>query len=329
MKNKNPLISVIVPIYNVEKYLCKCIDSIISQTYNNIEIVLVDDGSTDNSGEMADDYARKDRRIIVIHKENGGLSSARNEGIKRSKGEWLAFVDSDDYIDDNFINSLYNAVCNNNADMATCNLRPFSNDGLHLKKTPHFPHGCLSGTDAVNDMLKNRRPAYIWLSLYRRNLFAKNNISFPDGRNYEDISTKIKLLYSANKVVFIDKNLYYYLMRRDSITGEKFTPKRYDDYMFAINDARECLSKMNRGKGAKYIEYFVLYSLFTLLNYIARDNCKKTDNKRYWKQIRKDIKTAYRKAEFPSLKKKIMYALMIILSSNYAVYSKLYLRLRK
>ena len=110
-------ISVIVPVYNVEKYLTKCVDSIMNQTYKDLEIILVDDGSTDNSGKICDEYVKKDKRFKVIHKKNGGLSDARNVGIKNSTGEYLSFIDSDDYIDNDMIECLYNACIKNNADI--------------------------------------------------------------------------------------------------------------------------------------------------------------------------------------------------------------------
>ena len=116
--SKNPLISIIVPVYNVEEYLDKCVESIVNQTYKNIEVILVDDGSPDNCPKMCDDWAKKDKRIKVIHKKNGGLSDARNKGIDESKGEYLSFVDSDDYITDNYVELLYNIISKEHADIS-------------------------------------------------------------------------------------------------------------------------------------------------------------------------------------------------------------------
>lgn len=266
-----PLISVIVPIYNVRQYLDKCITSILNQSYCNLEIVLVDDGSTDGSGEIADDYKKKhkDRIIKVIHKTNGGLSSARNEGIKHSKGEWLVFVDSDDYVDRGFVNDLYKLTKKKDVDIATCSFESFSNDDSILKKSPSWPTNIISGHEAVNDMLKNKRPAYICLNIFRADLFRKNNIEFPDGREYEDVATKIQLLYFAKKVAFTNKKNYEYLIRAESITGKKFSETRYKDLLFAVNSVKKFLAEHSFEYRCEYLEYFEFYSLFTLLNYIA------------------------------------------------------------
>ncbi len=117
---KEPLVSIIIPIYNVEKHLKKCLDSVLSQTYRNIEIILIDDGSTDNSGYIADEYSRHNDNISVIHTNNGGLSRARNIGIKSASGQWISFIDSDDYVSRDFISKLLNLAINNDADIATC-----------------------------------------------------------------------------------------------------------------------------------------------------------------------------------------------------------------
>ena len=327
MKNNPPLISVIVPVYNVEQYLDRCINSILNQVYANIEIILVDDGSTDNSGKIADKYCDNDDRIRVIHKENGGLSSVRNEGVKYAHGDWIAFVDSDDYLKKQYLSILYNIAIKNNADIATCSFESFSDDGLILKKSPSWPKTTLSGEEAVEDMLKNRRPAYAWLNLIKKELFLDNGIAFPVSKEFEDIATKIKLLCCAKKVAYTDEKLYMYLIRKDSITGKKFSNKHYRDYVAAIEDAKKYLIDHEKSK-SKYLEYFELSSLFTLMNYIAKDknNAKMIDE--YWKEIRKRAKRIYHKTSFPSVKKKALYTALICLSYNARLYSCFYRKVK-
>ena len=280
----SPLVSVIVPVYNVEKYLEKCLDSITRQTYENLEIILVDDGSTDDSGRMIDEYKKgtKDKRIRIIHKKNGGLSSARNAGLELMKGEWVVFVDSDDYISRDFVETLYNLAIKNNAEIATCSFESFSDDGSILKKSPSWPNGAMSGTEAINDMFANKRPAYIWLSMFRAELFVKNDILFPEGREFEDIATRVKLLYFAKKVAFSNKRLYSYLIRGGSITGKKFSKTRYDDFLAALNDVETFLYGIQNEMLLKYLDYFKFYSLFTLLNYLARERATTDSTKKYW-----------------------------------------------
>ena len=322
----SPLVSVIVPVYNVEKYLEKCLDSITRQTYENLEIILVDDGSTDDSGRMIDEYKKgtKDKRIRIIHKKNGGLSSARNAGLELMKGEWVVFVDSDDYISRDFVETLYNLAIKNNAEIATCSFESFSDDGSILKKSPSWPNGVMSGTEAINDMFANKRPAYICLSMFRAELFVKNDILFPEGREFEDIATRVKLLYFAKKVAFSNKRLYSYLIRGGSITGKKFSKTRYDDFLMALNDVEDFLRGAHNKMLLKYLDYFNFYSLFTLLNYLAKEQTITENTKKYWGDIRGRLKRIYKVTVFPSIKARILYRVALLLSANRKLYSLLY-----
>ncbi len=322
MKNA-PLVSIIVPVHNVRDYLDVCVKSLLDQTYKNLEIILVDDGSTDGSEKIADKYSKKYKYISVIHKKNGGLSSARNAGVKSANGEWLMFVDSDDYVKNNYVSELVKLVLKNEADIATCSFEPFTDDGSMLKKVPTWPNKILSGEDAVNDMLKNKRPAYIWLNIFSAKLFKKNKIEFPDGHDYEDIATKIKLLYYARKVAFTNDKLYFYLIRKNGITGKDFTEKRCKDFLKAINDSRKFLKK------SEYLDYFEYYSLVTLLNYLARENNLSLGVKKYWAEVRSKLKTLYGRTKFPNLKIKIFYGSALVISSNRIVYSRLYRGIKK
>lgn len=327
MNKKQPLISVIIPIYNVEKYLHRCINSVIAQNYNNLEIILVDDGSKDSSGKIADTYAKNHKNIRVIHKENGGLSSARNIAIKQSRGDWLAFIDSDDYVAEDFISELISLAIKNDSDIATCSFESFSDDGSVLKKSPSWPEKTLSGIEAVDDAFKNKRQSYITLNIFKKELFLKNNIKFPEGRYYEDLATKTKLLYCAKKVSYTNKKLYFYLIRKTSITGSLFSEARYNDFTSALNDTESFLLQKN----AKplFLNYFKLYSLFTLLNYLAREKQSCINAKRYWKEIRDQLKKIYKVTTFPNAKKKILYKILLTLSLNKTLYSSLYRKAKK
>lgn len=329
MNKKKPLVSIIVPVYNVESYLERCIESVIGQTYKNIEILIIDDGSSDRSGAIADKYAKKDKRITVIHKKNGGLSSARNKGIAESSGEYLLFVDSDDYIKSNYCEKLLSLAIDNNAEMATCNFQPFSLDGSHLKTVRQWPEGVLSGESAVLDMYIKKSPAYIVLNIFKKSLFIKNGLLFPEGHEYEDISTKIKALYLTDKVAFTNERLYYYLIRNDSITGKEFSRTKYDDYDYAIKDIDSFTSRLRKNKYEKEFSYFQLGLKVNLLNHIAKSKRRNLDSDKYWRVIRKDIRALYKKAAFPSAKARIIYKIVIILSASRAVYSALYRRAKK
>ncbi len=318
-----PLISIIVPVYNVEAYLRECIESILAQTYQNLEIILINDGSTDQSENILNDYAKRFKNIKAIHQKHGGVSSARNTGIKHASGEWISFVDPDDYAKNNFVETLYEIAIKNKADISTCSFTSFSEEKSILKNPPIWPAKPLSGHNAINESMKHKRPAYLPLNLFRASLFRNGSISFPVGQEYEDIAAKIKLLYYAKKVAFTNQKLYMYRIRKDSITGKKFSASRYRDFTDALRDVREFLEKSTDQAKFIYLNYFEFYSMVTLLNYLAREK-KTPDTKKYWREIRKKLISVYRKTTFPSTKTKVIYTLIMILSASRPFYSSLY-----
>ena len=221
-----PKISIIVPVYNVEKYLERCIDSILNQTFKDIEIILIDDGSTDKSGLICDMYAKKDERIIVIHKVNGGQSEARNLGIEMAKGEFIGFVDGDDEIESDMYDVLYNIVIENNADISTGRTLLIK-DGNELKQELTNKIRIYSNKEAIEVTYNGGLSGYSPCNkLYKHSLFEKNK--FPKGRIYEDASVLYKLYMNSKKIVFIDKYIYTYIRREGSTTNSPFSEKRFD-----------------------------------------------------------------------------------------------------
>ncbi len=224
------LVSVIVPIYNVEEYLPKCVDSIIAQKYTNLEILLIDDGSPDRSGEIADSYAEKDKRIHVIHKKNGGLSDARNAGIDVALGDYLVFIDSDDYVHSEMISRMMEAVKNTSSDMAVCAVKSVKENEM---LTSDSEIGNYEIT--VIERMEKRTEYFFekhcvefnvaWNKLYPARFFKK--IRYPFGKIHEDEFTTWKILEMAERVVYIGEPLYFYVQRETSIMGEKFSMKRF------------------------------------------------------------------------------------------------------
>ena len=238
------LISVVIPIYNVEKYLNKCIESIINQSYSNLEIILIDDGSKDTSGIMCDSYVLKDNRIKVIHKENGGLSDARNVGIEKEKGEYIVFIDSDDWIDEKMIEILYNVIKKNNSDISICDYFLAYSEEIQTQKED-IEIINLSNIEALKKIYdKDLGVCMIvaWNKLYKRNLF-KDDIRYPYGKIHEDEFTTYKLLYKAEKISYTNQKMYYYRQRENSITSS-FNKKRLD-----------CLEAFD--ERTKYMKYIV------------------------------------------------------------------------
>ena len=226
----NDLISIIVPIYGVEDYLRRCVDSLVGQTYSNLEILLVDDGSPDNCGKICDEYANIDSRIKVIHKPNGGLSDARNAGIDVAKGEYFLFVDSDDYINSNMVSVLYESIIKNSADVAVCRYKSVMDDeAIDINAVEDYSDSfVLTDDEFLSNPIYNgeKRTEFIvaWNKLYARKLFE--NVRYPKGKVHEDEFTTYKLLYASKKTVYVPHVLYYYVQRGDSIMSAGIAKKR-------------------------------------------------------------------------------------------------------
>lgn len=211
----NNLISVIIPVYNIKEYLERCVNSIISQTFKNLEIILVDDGSTDGSDELCDKMAIKDSRIVVYHKKNGGLSDARNYGIERAKGKYISFVDSDDWIASNMLEDLYNAILKYDVKLAICETT-FAYNNYNYSPTVSGDTFLLDKIPAYKLLLKNRRfRTNAWNKLYLAELWS--DLRFPKGRKYEDVFIMHKIYDMCEKIAYVDKALYYYFQRSNSI----------------------------------------------------------------------------------------------------------------
>lgn len=221
------LISIIVPVYNVENYIKECIDSIINQSYKNIEIILVDDGSTDNSGSLCEEFSFIDSRIITLHKENGGLSDARNYGIKHSNGEYIMFVDSDDVIDKDIVKVLYNLIHKDKAiDISGCGLKRF-NDGHSPKFMHRDKYSILDREDSLKEFLYQKKISTSSCGkLYRRSVME--NIFFIKNQRFEDNEFVFRVLLNADKVAVSESELYAYRYRQNSITTSSFDEKDFD-----------------------------------------------------------------------------------------------------
>lgn len=225
--SSRPFFSVIVPVYNVAEYLPKCIDSILAQTNSHFEIILVDDGSVDESGKICDEYAQKDSRIKVIHKVNGGLSDARNTGIEVACGEYITFVDSDDVVNIVFLDVLYSLIKGNNANIASVEFKSFYDDSqLDLSHCHDGKTIRMSGESAIENFLYQRQlDSSVCNKAYRRDVIG--DLRFPVGTLYEDLALNYKLFERAKSVIHRKVPLYCYRLRNESITGN-FSFRRVD-----------------------------------------------------------------------------------------------------
>lgn len=224
---KEPLISIIVPVYKVEKYLDRCIESIVKQTYQNLEIVLIDDGSPDLCPEICDEWAKRDSRIQVIHKKNGGLSDARNIGMSFAKGEFVGFVDSDDWVNSEMYSKLMSAILQDNSDIAACAVKMVWENTSNEKLLTTTINCVLDRHEAQLELLleaKLKQP--VWYKLYRKSIIC--DISFEINKYHEDVFWSYQAIGNARRVSIIDYVGYCYLQRTDSIMGEGYSLKRLD-----------------------------------------------------------------------------------------------------
>lgn len=221
-------VSIVVPIYKVESYLENCIKSLINQTYQNIEIILVDDGSPDKCPLICDSWKKKDKRIKVIHKQNGGLSDARNCGIDNASGNYICFVDSDDYVERTYVEYLLTANKQNKTNIAQCGIKNVDENGKLLSSIGYDLDTVISGKKMILQQFTGHdiENTVVWNRLYGINLFKK--LRFPFGKNHEDEYITYKLLYNESRISIIDSTLYCYRQTNNSIMRSTFNLKRLD-----------------------------------------------------------------------------------------------------
>ena len=259
----NCLISVIIPVFNVEEYLHHCVMSVINQKYKNLEIILVDDGSTDNSPAICDELATTDSRIKVIHKNNGGLSSARNKGLDISTGKYIAFVDSDDYVHPEYISRMYNLITKENAGIVACGFRKtFKNkESFKYPKINSKGYEVLDYREALEELVGLNSVTYVlsWNKLYKRGVFE--GIRFPEGKISEDFYVSFKVLHQGAKTIVTKDQLYYYFLRKGSIINRRDNISDYN--IEALDEFDEYTEKLGLDLKAK--------SLFIRMNSVMED----------------------------------------------------------
>lgn len=294
---KNDLISVIVTIYNIEEYIEECIDSIINQTYKNLEIILIDDGSTDNSGKKCDEFAKKDNRIKVIHKKNGGVSDARNVGIDIARGAYIQFIDGDDYIEKDMIEFLYYNIQKYSADISICSNYIFDEEECIDKgQNKLYIYDRL---EAIKETLIDEKIcSYLWNKLFKADLMK--DIRFPKNRLFEDLLVFPKLVERASKIVLDDVAKYYYRQRTGSILHKQSKELR----LAYINAALEVIEYLKLKAPELEVYFAYNYAHITIktfndiglfhmrdmlnekmINELYTNTCKIFENKEYEKAI--------------------------------------------
>jgi len=307
-----PVLSVIVPIYNVEQYLTKCLESIVNQTYKNLEIILVDDGSNDNSPAICDEYAEKDSRVKVIHKVNGGLSDARNVGIQHSSGKYIAFIDSDDWIDANWCKVLIGNLVQEQADISVSGIISESN-GICKCLTSEYGNQVFSET-GIEMMSRYFQTAWVaWDKIYKAELF--DGIRFPVGEINEDEAIVLQLLEKCSKVVYTNEVFYHYIHRPSSITTSSFSPKKFAWYRHCRDNLawiREHHPELTEAAAARY-RGAILYSLTEIA---LSDTAYTEEQQDLLKELKKE-KKLFSAIPFDAVTEKIRYTMLAYLPFSF------------
>lgn len=313
-------VTVVLPIYNVEKYLDRCINSVINQTFKNLEIILVNDGSTDNCLKICEKYKNIDDRIIIINQRNKGLSAARNSGIIKATSKYICFIDSDDYIEKDMIEYLYNGMKKYNSQITCCGFTNIYENGIKEKITRPKKDFVYTREKALDiHLISGYIDVVAWNKLYDIELFK--NVKYPEGLLYEDMLTTYKLIYNANKVVLLPESKYYYCKRSSSIGGANFSEKTLklieacdEVYNFTTQKYKRC----------KFIKLAQVQWYIVVLNKMLISNWNQSE---FYKQIKRMI---FNILGLIIITKKIKFIrkfqMILIALFPVKIYRKLYLR---
>ncbi len=284
-------ISVIVPVYKVEDFLPRCVDSILNQTFSDFELLLVDDGSPDSCPTICENYAEKDSRIHVIHQPNQGLSAARNTGIdwvfENSDSQWLSFIDSDDWIHPKFLETMYNGAAELGLPIASCGWQRFEADSTEIQSEDFSVHAISPEADYKNRSNDYDVDSYAWRFLYHRDLFKE--IRYPVGKHWEDLFTTYRVLFQCEAVAHTDAVLYYYFARPDSIARAPWNPKKLN-MVEALMDNLHFFANSQWPELYKRIIYCCQVTIERHLNRVESSSLSQEEKNRYTEWLLEQLK---------------------------------------
>lgn len=292
-------VSIIIPVYNVQEYLSECLDSVINQTIENTEIIVVNDGSTDNSPQILAEYKTKFPELIIINQENRGISETRNQGLNAATGEYIAFVDSDDCIEDCMFERMYGVIKREKADIVICNYILYNeksqkqNSGKYIIEGDS-EEGCIERTKSLERFLTNDIKAYVWNKLVKRELFTENKISFPDFKVCEDTPVVFLLFAHSKKIFSMNEPLYYYRQREDSLT-KTYSIKSMEDMLkgcYIMRDHIE-VDKVHAERLIPCYRAYMIKTLWAIHNKYFLQLCETRDKSNYSefrKLVAKDVR---------------------------------------
>lgn len=277
------LISIIIPVYNAEKYIRKSLDSVLGQTYRKLEVILVNDGSTDQSGAICNEYAQKDSRVVVLHKENGGVSSARNAGLKRAKGNYIGFIDPDDWIDPYMFEELYQLIINHNTDISACGYVIEDINGNILKQTAHSEVREFNRVATFNNILDPTSfQGYVWNKLFSAELIKKESLAFDEDIHFgEDLLFCCENFLRNQKLIYDPSPRYHYIYHDHNTTKAKFSPKKLT--LLQALEKIISLVRNQEGLNANKFKNFYIYTTIDLLMHSIKE-------KKSTRELRKKLK---------------------------------------
>ena len=325
---KNELITVIVPVYNVENYLNECIDSIINQTYTNLEILLVNDGSQDSSGKICDEYKGKDSRIKVMHKTNGGLSDARNFGLELAKGSYVTFIDSDDFIEKDCIEYLYNLITKYDSKISVCAYSILLDNGKKIDSGENYSEEKLSKELALERMLDEKGfTVSACAKLYKTELFE--NVKYPVEKLCEDNGTTYKLFDQVDYIVYGNISKYNYRKRKNSIMTREFSEDKLD--MIELTDEMCNYLEPKYPSLKDSIDRRRMYARFNVLrqSIYSKDKNHKELSKKIRKEILTDYKNVFLHNKKLQFRDKVAYIALFFGLNIYKLFWMIYLKIRR
>ena len=315
-------LSVIVPCYNVQQYLVECLDSLRNQTYDNLEVIMVDDGSTDKTGQIIDDYAKKFNNFRAVHTVNGGLSAARNAGLPLIQGEFLAFIDSDDYLPINAYQLLVESMIKNKADIATGQVERFNSSRRYPSK---LHQKAVKKTILGTNLANNPELVYdttAWNKVYRSSIFLREQLQFPVGLTYEDIPVTLHYYLLANKINIINKVTYYWRSRegkQKSITQQRSNLKMFRDRLKTLSMAWKSLNELSDNDTLKDIFTYKVLSFDIPMYLNSFYNVDKHTLKLFFVELRNGLKT-YDLTILSKLSKRKQMEYKLVLQNNFEVF---------
>lgn len=284
------LISVVIPVYNVEQYLKECIDSVLCQTYKNFEVILVDDGSTDNSPQICDEYVNKDGRIRVIHRKNGGVSVARNTGLDEAKGEYVYFLDSDDYIVDETFEKLINCAKENKANLVFFEAKTINENNQVIKANYNYHKHYFAGDPRkIASEIMEHKEFHIGIPMFftKTSLYRDNNLRFVEGILYEDVVMSYQLFCMAERVAHVHEELYVRRFRENSIVTSKKTERNFTSVLAVYNEVVGFSCSISKEWVLKQHIIRCAYNVINIYN--SLEYCDKKKLKRVFKEFKKDV----------------------------------------